>query len=285
MSNFNLTLSPAQIEYVLKPGVSLIQTYTVTNNSNTQIRLSTEILPWIPSGTDGSINYSQATNNPNIDFSLANADLKIGETFILNPNSSKQLILKIKTSSNLTYLDSYYTLFISQEKINTTPRDTFSSATGKIGSHILLTTSDTENPKVEAQIQDFKISPKIKDVFLRPITFEGKIKNNSQFFFKSDGKIIISKNDKVIKELILNQDNVLNYHSRNFSCNQEYLCQINPPLWPGHYQVSLILNENLNAKNYETSFFVLPITPFLLILLLSLLLIFKKILNKLDIKK
>ena len=268
MSNFNLTFSPAQIEFVLKPGVTIIQAYEVTNNSDSSITLNTEVTPWIPSGTNGSVSYNQAVSNPNIEFSLSNANIQLGQSFTLAANSKQQLVLKIKTNSNINLSDNYYTFFVFQDQnITNTSKDNFSQATGKIGSHILMTVSDTENPKVTSEVQSFSISPKIKDVFFRPITFEGKIKNNSDFFFKTNGKITITKNDQIIKELELNSDNVLNHHSRNFYCSDQNTCQINPPFWPGHYNIKLELNPSLNAKSYETSFYVLPISPVLFILL------------------
>ena len=268
MPNFNLTLSPAQIEFVLKPGVTIIQTYDVINDSGSSITLNTEVLPWIPSGTNGSVNYNQAVNNPHIEFSLNNSNIQLGQSFTLAANSKQQLVLKIKTNSNINLSDSYYTFFVFQDQntINTS-KDNFSQATGKIGSHLLLTVSDTENPKVTSEIQSFSVSPKIKDIFFNPITFKGKVKNNSDFFFKTNGKITIIKNDQIIKELELNPDNVLNHHSRDISCTDQNTCQINPPFWPGHYNVKLELNSDLNAKSYETSFYVWPISPILLIVL------------------
>ncbi|HPT66174.1 MAG TPA: hypothetical protein PK257_02590 [Candidatus Woesebacteria bacterium] len=270
MTTFNLSLSPAQSEYVLKPGVNLVQAYDVTNNSDSEIILNTEILPWIPSGTDGSVNYNQAISNPNIEFSLANSDIKLGQPFVLAANSKQQLVLKIKTNSNISLADNYYTFFIFQNQNTIQSNDNFTAATGKIGSHLLLTVSNIENPKVESAIQNFSISPKIKDIFFNPITFNGQIKNNSDFFFKTNGKITITKNDKVIKEFELSPDNVLNHHSRNISCLNESSCSINPPLWPGHYKVSVILNSDLNSQPYNTSFYVLPISPLLFILLVTL---------------
>lgn len=267
MANFNLTLSPSQIEFVLKPNASIIQAYDVVNNSESNITLNTEILPWIPSGTDGSVNYNQATANPDIEFSLANADLKIGQPFVVAPKSKQQIVLKIKTNSNTVLSDNYYTFFIFQNQNDISENGTFSAATGKIGSHLLLTVSDTENPKIEAEIQSFSISPKIKDIFLKPIKLEGKVKNNSNFFFKTDGKITITKNEKIIKEFELNNDNVLNHHARNISCKNTS-CFLNPPLWPGHYSVKVKLNESLNAKEYNTSFYVFPISPILFLLLI-----------------
>lgn len=267
MSNFNLTLSPSQIEFVLKPGVTIIQAYDVTNNSDSSITLNTEVLPWIPAGTDGSVNYSQAANNPNIEFSLNNSDLKLGQTFVLPANTKKQLVLKIKTNSSMPLSDNYYSFFINQNETTVASKDNFSQATGKIGSHILLTVSDTANPKVESVIQNFSISPRIKDIFFGPIKFSGQIKNNSDFFFHTAGKITITKNDALIKELTLNSNNVLNHHTRDISCTDGSACQLNPPFWPGHYKVSVTLDPGLNAKSYDTSFYVFPISPLLLVVL------------------
>jgi len=268
MPNFNLTLSPAQIEFVLKPGVTIIQAYDVINDSGSSITLNTEVLPWIPSGTNGSVNYSQAINNPNIEFSLNNANIQLGQPFTLKANSKQQLVLKIKTNPTMPLSDNYYTFFIFQDQnITNNSNNNFSQASGKIGSHILLTVSNTENPKVSSEIQSLSVSPKIKDVLFNPITFKGKVKNNSDFFFKTNGKITITKNDKTIKELELNPDNVLNHHSRDIYCTDQTTCQISPPFWPGHYKVTVNLDSSLNTKPYETSFYVWPISPVLLIIL------------------
>jgi hypothetical protein len=269
MSNFNLTILPSQAEYVLKPGVTIIQAYDVINNSDFDITLNTQILPWIPFGSDGSVSYNQAINNPDIEFSLANANLKINEAFVLKANSKQQLVLKIKTNPNINLADNYYTFFIYQSQNTIQSNNNFSQATGKIGSHLLLTVSNTENPKTDSIIQNFSITPKIKDVFFRPINFQAQVRNNSDFFFKIGGKITITKNGKTVKELDLNPNNVLNHHSRNISCQNQTTCSLNPPLWPGHYNLKMELDPSLNAKSYDSSFYVLPISPILFLILIT----------------
>lgn len=268
MSNFNLTISPSQTEYTLKPGTTIIQAYNIINNSDFDITLNTQVLPWIPFGSDGSVSYNQAVNNPDIEFSLSNANLKINEPFVLKATSKQQLVLKIKTNSNITLADNYYTFFVYQNQDTIQSNNNYSQATGKIGSHLLLSVSDTENPKIDSIIKNFFITPKIKDVFWRPINFQGQIKNNSNFFFKIGGKMTITKNDKTIKEYNLNPNNVLNHHSREISCQDQSTCSLNPPLWPGHYKLKLELDPSLNAKNYDTSFYVLPVSPILFLILI-----------------
>lgn len=269
MSNFNLTISPAQIEYVLKPGVTIIQAYDVVNNSDFDITLNTEVLPWIPFGNDGSVSYDQAVSNPDIEFSLTNSNLKINEPFVLKANSKQQLVLRIKTNPNINLADNYYTFFVYQNQNTIQSNNNFSQATGKIGSHILLTISNTENQKIDSIIQNFSITPKFKDVFFRPINFQGQVRNNSNFFFKTNGKITITKNGKTIKELNLSPNNILNHHSRDISCQDQDTCSLNPPLWPGYYKLKMELDPSLNAKTYDTSFYVLPISPILFLLLIA----------------
>lgn len=281
MSNFNITISPSQSEYTLKPGITIIQAYNVINNSDFDITLNTEVLPWIPFGSDGSVSYNQAISNPDIEFSLSNSNLKINEPFILKANSKQQLILKIKTNSNINLADNYYTFFVYQNQDTIQSNNNYSQAVGKIGSHLLLTVSDTENPKIDSIIKNFSITPKIKDVFFRPINFQGQIKNNSNFFFKIGGKMTITKNDKTIKEFNLNPNNVLNHHSRDISCQDQNTCSLNPPFWPGHYNLKLELDSSLNAKTYDNSFYVLPISPILFLLLITIIvLILKKLKRK-----
>lgn len=266
MSTFNLTLSPSQVEFTLKPSVTIIQAYEVSNNSSQDITLNTEILPWVPVGNNGSVNYLQAATSSDLDFSLANSDLKIGQPFILKANSKQQLVLKIKTSKEINLSDYYQTFFVYQNQNPLNENDNFSQATGKIGSHILLSVSNTENTSIKAKLESFKIFPKIKDVFFTPINFSGEIKNDSTYFFKTGGKIIITKNDSPIKEITLNNDNVLTNHYRSFSCVDS--CKLNTPLWPGKYQVTLKMDENLGITDSSYSFYILPISPLLFILLI-----------------
>jgi len=262
---FNLSLTPPQIEFILKPGVTLTQAYQITNESDQKITLNTQILPFLPSGNDGSITYNNLISNPNITFSLNNADLKLGQPFTLQPQESRQIVLKITASPQTSLADYYTTFFVYQSPDKTANGTTISQTSGQIGSHILLSVSDTENPKAEGLIQKFSLTPKIKDVFFTPIKFSGQIQNNSNYFFKTAGKITITKNQQVIKELQLGSQNILANYYRQFSCNDQQICTLSPPLWPGKYTATLEFNSNLNIPPSTVSFFVFPLSPIILI--------------------
>jgi len=258
---FNLSISPPQIEFILKPGVTLIQAYDVTNNSDQNISVNTKVLPFLPSGDNGSVTYSNLISNPNINFSLNNSDIQLGQPFTLKANETKQLVLKITANSQTKLSDYYSTFFVYQTNDMSANDSNITQTTGQIGSHVLLSVSDTESPKVEGVIQKFTITPKIKDVFFTPINFSGQIQNNSNYFFKTSGKIIIKKGDKVVKELNLDSQNVLANYYRQFSCNNQSACTLSPPLWPGHYTATIALDTSLNTNPLSVSFFVLPLSP------------------------
>lgn len=263
---FNLTLSPPQIEFVLKPGITLTQAYQITNNSSESVTINTEVLPFLPQGDNGSVSYSSLLANPNISFSLNNADLKLGQPFTLAPLESRQLVLKIKTSPETEMSDYYSTFFIYQSAELSANDTNISQSIGKIGSHILLSVSNTEFPKVEAQIKNFFITPKVKDVLFTPLNFSTQIQNNTNYFFKSLGTITISKNQKTIKQFSLDSQNVLANHNRSLLCENQTQCVLSPPLWPGKYTATLEFDSNLNIPVFSTSFLVLPLSPIAFIL-------------------
>ena len=266
MSDFNITISPAQIEYLIKPNATIIQAYEVNNNSNQDIYLNSQVLPFLPQGNSGSVVYQNIPTNPNINFSLNNSDLILGQPFLLKANSKQQLVLKIKTSSNVSLNDSYYTFFVSQVQNQTNAN--FPQATGKIGSHILLSVTNTENISNKGTISSFKIKPKIKDVFFSRVQFLGEVKNDSNYFLKTSGQINLVKNDQILKEIKLQPLNVLANYYRQIDCQDLQNCTLKGPFWPGKYTATLSFDQNLKIPSQSISFFILPLSPIIFILFL-----------------
>jgi len=272
MSDFNITISPAQIEYLIKPNATIIQAYEINNNSNQDIYLNSEVLPFLPQGNSGSVIYQNIPVNPNINFSLNNSDLILGQPFLLKANSKQQLVLKIKTLNNTSLTDSYYTFFVSQvQKQNNA---NFPQASGKIGSHILLSVTNTENIFNKGSISIFKITPKIKDVFFSRLQFSGEVKNDSNYFLKTSGQITLTKNDQTLKEIKLQPLNVLANYYRQIDCQDLKNCTLKGPFWPGRYTATLSFDQNLKIPSQSISFFVFPFSPILFLLLITGLIIF-----------
>jgi hypothetical protein len=268
----SLTISPSQTEIQIIPGSTYIQSYTIKNNSDFDVVLFSSVESWQPQGINGNISYN--SNLPSqINFSLSNSDLKLNQNFVLKPSESKQLVLKIKTSSNLNESDFYFTFFINQTDAN------YQNLV-KIGSHILISVSQNQNPAKNASVPFFSAFPKISDCFFNQILIDGQIENQSSYFFKPNATISLIKNNSEISKLIIFPSNILSFHQRQILCldqlsNSPQNCNIKKPLWPGIYQLKL----NSSDPNFSssTNFFVFPFSIFLPIFLFFLILKFKKI--------
>ena len=263
---FNATIKPAQIEIVAKPGISFTQAYNVTNNSDSPLVVSTSVLPWHPVDNDGAITYQNISPNPNFQFSLSNADLRLGQTFVLRPREGRQLVLKIKTADNTELGDAYFTFFINQDQGGQLNSDNSGGqATARLGSHLLISTANTENPTSTLKVTEIKTSPRIVDVFFPKINILGTINNESDYFTKTTGKLTISSRGKIVTESELFPHNVLAHSSRNISCltdNNPVPCTLNPPYWPGIYTATI--------NNASTTFYVFPFSIILFVLLIGI---------------
>jgi len=280
---FQLTLSPAQREYILKPGASFTQAYQVTNNSNSTLILNTILEPWAPMGTDGSLRFDPYLQNPDLQFSLTNADLRLGQSFKLSPGQSQQLVLKIKALPQATTTDAYYTFFVYQDQNSfLNSQISGSSSTAKIGSNLLLTISNSDQISAKASFSELQALPTFKDALWGKITLTGQINNLSSHFFQTGGKITLSKSGLTQKELLIYPQNVLANHSRDLLCQDISTppaptnCTIPAPLWPGFYTATLTLDSP--ATTTPLSFFVFPYWLFLALILIisSFLIIVKK---------
>lgn len=234
----NLSITPSKLEIQISPGANYVQSYVIKNNSDQQIILNSSIESWVPQGSDGNVTY--LNSNSDINFSLSNSDLKLGQNFIIGPNQSKQLVLKIQVPQNLTSGDRYLTFFINQS--TNTSLSGNSTQLIKLGSHLLISVTKSESPTTKFIINNFKTNTKFIDCFFSPLKFSGEILNQSDYFDKIDKTISISKNNNVITKLTIFPDNVLAHHSRNIRCLSNNLpvnCQLQKPLWPGYYQATI----------------------------------------------
>jgi len=250
----SLSITPATLELWLKPGATYIQSYQIKNTGQAPVTLSTSIERWLPQGFEGSLSYPGLPLDLN--FSLTNSDLHLGSFFILNPDQNRQLVLKISSPASLSPKDLYFTFFVNQQQTNT---DTNTTNLVRLGSHLLVSVSNSESVPSEITVSNFRFSPIVHDTFFGSATFTGQADNQSDFFSKIEGTITISKNNSSLLQMELFPSNVLSRHQRTISClsnSKPVPCRLGPPLWPGLYQATLSLN---NSKETSTiNFFVLP---------------------------
>ncbi|MBI2465294.1 hypothetical protein HYV64_04080 [Candidatus Shapirobacteria bacterium] len=251
---FSATLKPAQVELVARPGINLTQAYNVVNNSSSPIVVSASVLPWKPKGTDGSVNYEGVPTSPNFEFSLANSDLRLNQSFVLRPAENRQLVLKIKSNSATPVGDNYFTFFINQDQSGQLNSDsTGGQATGRLGSHLLISTANTEDPPSTLKTASITLSPRFTDIFFPRVNINGIISNESDYFAKATGKVTVSHRGKIVTETELFPHNVLSHSDRSLAClsnNEPIPCILHPPFWPGVYTVTI--------NNQSANFYVLP---------------------------
>lgn len=277
MPTFDLSLSPTQTELILKPGATVIQTYKITNNTYQNLSLLISVDPWQPTDSSGSVSYDQVSSNPYLSFSLSNSDIKLNQIFILSPKTTQQLILKIKSASDTPLGDSYYTLFVNQSSSDLTGDLTHSNAIGKIGSHLLISSANSDQIPQKALLKNLAVKPKIKDILFTPLQISAQIQNTTPYYFPISGTLTISKNNLQIKQFNLSPDNVLAYHTRTIRClnnNEITNCQLKPPFWPGIYTATINLHPSINSPASSLTFYVFPFSPLAFLIPLTFLILF-----------
>ncbi|MFZ5366534.1 MAG: hypothetical protein ACOZBZ_04635 [Patescibacteria group bacterium] len=212
---FSLSIYPPLLEVMMMPGKSIIQAYQLENSGDETI-INTQILPFEPGDELGNVSLrgptSEEVGPPKGWFSFENADLALGQPFVLRSGESKQIILRIKIPEN-TREDDYYFTFLFSTKPKERGGGTTTSGAGVIGSNILLTVSRSGKPVKRGEIVEFTLRTShfalpIIDSFDKP-EFLLRVKNTGRAFWKPFGKIKIEGllGQKYEQELI--PDNVL----------------------------------------------------------------------------
>lgn len=293
----SLSINPAILEVMIKPGRSITQVYKLTNHGTTDLIIGTSIVPFEPEGEDGGIRLlpdQSQTNNPEQVFSFQNADLSLGEKFHLQAGKTREVVLKIKLPESSREDDYYFTLLFE-----TYPPETdqpASSSKAIIGSHILLTITQNGEPIKKATIEEFGLrNPLISfgqiyfvDSF-SPMGFVVRLKNTGHSVFKPNGKIT-TKGWSNPPALDLTPENVLNDSIRAIRCKKENgdeigPCQIENRFLIGKYQSKLSFTLDSDKEEYSRNltFFAFPLKlGFGLIIAVVILLSIKKRVSKND---
>lgn len=258
---FSLSISPPKVQLNLNPGQSASKAYDLINETDSPQTLELQILPWEPTGYDGSFKF---TNQPtNFNFHINNADLQGKNTFTLGPGQKQQIVLGLSTPNSILPGDYYFTVFFSQ--INPFNSESNSSqSSGQIGSNLLIHLGGSEPKSIV--ISNLKL-PKLVDSFFTPLTITGLAQNPTNSFFNFLGYWELQRQGQVIKQMALSGDTVLSNHARFLRCvdnpksenPQVVPCQITKPLSPGLYNLSLHSSEDIHLSGQiSRTFFVFP---------------------------
>jgi len=250
--NLSLSLSPPLLEVMIKPGKGITKAYQVTNKGESDLYLTTLIVPFVADPQTGQIIFQpDAGFGPR--FSLHNAHLQLGQTFRLAPGKSQQLVLNIKIPPSLPEGDYYYTFFVQSSAKGQFLGQSGTAAQAKIGSHLLISVSQTGILNPQGKISQFIAQPKFADLF-EQVNFSLAVANTGKVFFKAAGKIEIKDwLGKKQAELLLRPDNILVNSQRKLVCLEKPTDPQTPPkqiecafrsLFPGRYQAVATIQPN-----------------------------------------
>lgn len=291
--SLELGLYPPLLEVMIKPGKSITQVYKVINNSDVDLILKSQIIPFQAADDLGGIELLENQNQSlgSDWFSFQNADLELGDQFILKAQEDQQVVLKIKVPENAPEDDYYFTLLFESQ---TEPILGFSASQAqiKIGANVLLTVSESGEPLKKAEIVEFSLAnPLFKigsylfiDSFSQP-KFNLKIKNIGRTLFKPMGTITIASWSKQSYVLDILPENVITKSSRQLRCfstnnNQPINCVLTPnwqtKLLIGNYQAVTHFGLDKISQDYQTevNFMALPFSFLGIILFLVVIIVF-----------
>jgi len=291
--NLSLAIWPPLLEVTIQPGKSITQVYKLKNTGETDLALTSKIVPFKPEGERGDIAFTSEGGNLEFSswFSFQNANLALGEKFLLPAGREQEVVLKIKIPQRAPEGDYYFTLLFETLPGVFLPAGSGGQIEAKIGSNILLTVSQTGETKKQAEIEEFKLlncsiaqlfNGCVIDSFSQP-KFTVRLKNTGQAFFKPIGSITTSGwlNQRWALDLL--PENILTNSIRQIQCQQaappQILpspCELRTKFLLGKYTAKLEFGTDEASGKYQAQivFWALPLKLGAGVLVVLILLLF-----------
>jgi len=278
----SLGIYPPLLEVTIQPGKSITQVYKLSNGGETDLAMTSLIVPFEPSDEFGNIKLLSESGSVSFRsnsvpfrnwFSFQNADLALGQKFILKSGKTQEIVLKIGVPKDAKEDDYYLTLLFETlpAQAGTAPAEALggggstAQTQAKIGANILLTVSQTGEPLRQAEILEFRIKNnkfRIVDSFDKA-EFLLRVKNTGKAFFKPIGTITITGwfGQKYILDLL--PENVLVNSIRQIQCQMDDRvtpCQLPEKFLLGPYRARMEFGLDKVSDDYtaETIFWAIP---------------------------
>ncbi len=216
-----LSITPPISEIVIMPGKETVQNFTISNDGNDGIA-SIYLIPFRAQGEEGSVALDEESIIDDSSlfmpwFNLVSPVGNLGEKFYMAGGSQKTVTLYISPPLDAPNKDYYFTLIFELD--NEIPQGsiaTGSESRARIGTNILISVSDRENPSKNLNITEFSALKVIDS--LSKLKYTVRIGNYGSYFLKTIGKISIDPIIGEIETLSLAPLNVISDSIRNISC-------------------------------------------------------------------
>lgn len=197
-----MSIEPPILRAQIKPGKSITKVFNIQNTEDQDKNIIVRVVPFNKSDTHGNPIIDLKNTTPWLSyFGLSNANIKLGDPFLIRAKSKEQIILSIAVPENANLEDLYVTLLIStyDNSLEQNQKGTLISAS--IGANILVTVTSNLNPttilkisKIIPQSGSFlKIGTRYLADSLTPITFSAVATNDGKFTTDTKGIFKVSK--------------------------------------------------------------------------------------------
>ena len=280
---FSLSISPPLTQILIKPGTKVTQAYQLVSSGEGGL-YSMHLFPFSPDGINGEIDLDETSQNSSW-FSLLTPQITFGEKFNIPAGATTTVVLQINVPAEVAQKDYYYSLIFQSENEKSLGESS-SQTRGRIGSNLLISVTNDENPFKIAEIQKFS-APLIIDS-LTKINYSFILKNVGRTLFKPIGRITVNNLFSRRKtNLELAPQNVLAYSERKIFCLKEESltdCNLDSPVLLGLYKAKLDFTLDGESKIYQAEVVTLAL-PFSLIIVLAVIcIILTTVINKIKVK-
>jgi hypothetical protein len=194
--SFSMSLNPEKHEIISRPGQVIILPYSLSNVGDPQL-ITLNVYALKVNGNAELGEYKKDDNAPQ--FAVINSAMELGKPFLMNGKSTVLFDVEITVPESAESKDYYITFVAESEGMKGNDGMSSIQLEGGVGSHILLSVTDSGQISRKAQIAQFSI-PSVPTISIRgekyyilnaynPIPFTLTIANTGNNYFKAKGKI------------------------------------------------------------------------------------------------
>lgn len=276
---FDLSIEPPLSQITIKPGKSLIQAFTIRNNTDHSQPVVASLVPFTGDKQGFPVLDFDSLPPWLSIFSLVNKEIRLNQPFSIPAGGSDQIVLHIKIPEDTPPEDYYGVLLISEAGLGSVGTGT--SLSGAVAANLLISVSGVETPPADLSVIEFLPHGhlfRLKDTYfsdsLSPLTFSAAARNRSPQLAALEGSLEINKSGRPLYSQLVKPGFILKFSDRQLqsSSSADSTFSFQPKLTDlGPLNAVLTLNQPGHQAQSRLHLFIFP---FRLLLALIVVLVF-----------
>lgn len=220
--DIQLSVSPSVVEMAVQPGKTVTKAFSFTNQGLIDLEVTTRLYEFGADEQTGATNLQGQTDFPYA--SLVNADLEIGDSFLLPAGEHQQLVLKIALPKDAKTRDWYLTLMAESKPSSQTQlfSANFAGSGGlvqaSLGANVLLRVTNNNQVPLRWDL-DLKLPRWIDS--LQSLSFYPVVYNLSETYAQPEVTLVILNwRGEIVTEQEGLPQRVLAHSSRQLAASQ-----------------------------------------------------------------